>query len=283
LIAFPNCKINLGLNIIKKREDGYHNLETVFYPLPFYDVLEIIENKNPSQDDLLSLSGIGLGGDAHDNLCIKAYNLLKIDFPQLPAVKIYLHKNIPAGAGLGGGSADGAFMLQVLNKKFNLEISEEKLLKYALHLGSDCPFFILNKACFAQQRGEVLAPLEINLSLYKLLLVNPGIHINTQWAFSQVTPAASFQNLKDIIAQPVSTWKINLKNDFEIPVFSAYPEIEKIKNNLYEMGAIYAAMSGSGSTVYGIFHRSHPFSTAVFPGNYFIKELALEPIINLIK
>ena len=283
MIAFPNCKINLGLHIINKREDGYHNLETVFYPLPFYDVLEIVQNNNPSPDDFLSLSGIRFNGDAHDNLCIKAHNLLKKDFPQLPAIKIYLHKNIPAGAGLGGGSADAAFMLKLLNKKFNLQISAEKLLKYALQLGSDCPFFILNKACFAQQRGEVLEPLEINLSLYKLLLVNPGIHINTGWAFSQITPAVSFQNLKDIIAQPVSTWKNNLKNDFELPVFSAYPEIEKIKNNLYKMGAIYAAMSGSGSTVYGIFDRSHPINSPVFPGNYFIKELALELIINLIK
>jgi 4-diphosphocytidyl-2-C-methyl-D-erythritol kinase len=275
LIAFPNCKINLGLHIINKREDGYHNLETIFYPLPFYDVLEVIQNRSASGECELVFSGNKLEGSVHENLCVKAYRLLKTDLPQLPAVKIYLHKNVPVGGGLGGGSADAAFMLRLLNEKFSLKISGEKLLEYALELGSDCPFFILNKPCFAQQRGEVLEPLELNLSSYKLLMVNPGIHISTPWAFSRVKCSPSYKDLKEIIAMPVTAWKQILRNDFETPVFAAHPQIEAIKNNLYETGAVYASMSGSGSTVYGIFDKSKAINTSFYHANYFIKELAL--------
>ena len=186
MIVFPNCKINLGLNVLGKRPDGYHNIETVFYPLPFYDVLEVIQSSNNQQPVELFLSGNKIEGKTENNLCVKAYHLLKKDFPQLPPVKIYLHKVIPAGAGLGGGSADGAFTLILLNDKFHLQLSQQQLLNYALQLGSDCPFFIINKPCFAQQRGEILEPIQLNLSAYKLIIINPGIHVNTGWAFTQV-------------------------------------------------------------------------------------------------
>ncbi len=273
MIVFPNCKINLGLNVISKRDDGYHNLETVFYPLPFYDVLEIIKSDN-NQNELF-ISGIEIDGEQENNLCLKAYNLLKKDFPGLPFVKIYLQKNIPSGAGLGGGSADGAFMLKLLNEKFNLNLSEAQLLHYALQLGSDCPFFIINKPCFAQQRGEVLEKIELDFSPYKILLVNPQIYINTTWAFTQIKPSVPYLLISEIIQKPVSEWKQHLKNDFELPVFKAHPPIKKIKNDLYEMGAIYAAMSGSGSTMFGIFNKTDDISQHIFNGNYFIKELQL--------
>ncbi|MDB5200207.1 MAG: 4-(cytidine 5-diphospho)-2-C-methyl-D-erythritol kinase [Chitinophagaceae bacterium] len=249
MIAFPNCKINLGLNIIRKREDGYHDLETVFLPVPFTDVLEIIAS------DKIEFAVTGFHVDTTDNLCIKAYNLLKKDFPELPAIKMHLHKAIPLGAGLGGGSSDAAFTLQLLNEKFKLNLKTEQLLDHALQLGSDGPFFILNKPCFAIGRGEILQPINIDLSNYKLLLVNPGIHINTKWAFTKITPQEPKVSIKEIITQPLETWKAQLKNDFEVPVFAEYPEIEKLKNDLYMQGALYASMSGSGSTVFGIFSK----------------------------
>ena len=189
MIVFPNCKINLGLNIISKRDDGYHNLETVFYPLPFYDVLEIITSDN-KQNELIISQELKLKEKQKTIFVLKAYELLKKDFSHLPFVKIYLQKNIPVGAGLGGGSANGAFMLMLLNEKFNLNIGEEKLLQYALQLGSDCPFFIKNKPCFAQQRGEVLEEIALQFPGYKILLINPQVHINTSWAFTQIQPSA---------------------------------------------------------------------------------------------
>ena len=274
MIVFPNCKINLGLNILGKREDGYHNLQTVFYPLPFYEVLEIIQHADAAQSFELFLSGIPVEGNPADNLCVKAYDLLKKDFPQLPPVKIYLHKTIPAGAGLGGGSADGAFMLTLLNDKFNLQLQQQQLLNYALLLGSDCPFFIINKPCFAQERGEDMEPVELNLSGYKLVLVNPGIHINTGWAFSQVKLSAG-NDIRNIITSPISQWKENLTNDFESPVFKQFPAIEAIKKNLYSSGALYASMSGTGSTVYGIFNKEAIIKHESFPPYSFIKELLL--------
>jgi len=273
LVTFPNCKINLGLNIIGKRDDGYHNLETAFYPLPFYDVLEIITSDKTGNE--FFLSGINIEDDTKNNLCLKAYDILKKDFPQLPSVKIYLQKNIPVGAGLGGGSADGAFMLTLLNEKFNLNISEEKLLQYALQLGSDCPFFIKNKPCFAQSRGEILEEIALNLSGYKLILVNPHIHINTAWAFSQIQPSVSEISIKEIIQQPVLQWKESLKNDFEEAVFTAHPSLQKIKQQLYHAGAVYAAMSGSGSTIFGIFESNVGFSGNIFGEKYFVKEMLL--------
>lgn len=269
MLLFPNCKINLGLHILNKREDGYHNLETVFYPVGLKDALEVIPSENTSAAIEFSASGL-TAGDADNNLCIKAYQILKKDFPQLPSVKIHLHKAIPVGAGLGGGSADAAFMLKLLNDKFGLDISPDQLTKYSLQLGSDCPFFIINKPCYATGRGEILEDMPIDLSAYKIVLVNPGIHINTGWAFSQLTPGPSKISIKEIVQQPINSWKAELNNDFEEAVFAAHPEIMKIKEGLYLQGALYAAMSGSGSTVFGIF-SSKPDISNRYPSHYFIK------------
>jgi len=274
MIVFPNCKINLGLHILGKREDGYHNLQTVFYPLPFYDVLEIIQQANTARSFELLLSGIPVEGKPADNLCVKAYRLLKKDFPQLPPVKIYLHKTIPSGAGLGGGSADGALMLMLVNDKFNLQLQQQQLLNYALLLGSDCPFFIINKPCFAQRSGEDIELVELNLSGYKLVLVNPGIHINTGWAFSQVKFSGG-NNIKNIISTSLPQWKEKLTNDFELPIFKQFPAIEAIKKNLYASGALYASMSGTVSTVYGIFNKEALIKHESFPPYSFIKQLLL--------
>ncbi len=279
MIVFPNCKINLGLHIVGKREDGYHNLETVFYPLTFKDALEIVPNHNKDENEFTA-TGIAVDGPAEDNLCLKAWHLLKKDFPKLSAVKIHLHKSIPMGAGLGGGSADAAFMLKMLNDHFNLDIFEERLIRFALELGSDCPFFIINRPCFATGRGEVLEEVDVDLSAYKIVLINPGIHISTAWAFSKRSDGSQssdpLKSLKKIISQPIETWKDELQNDFENPVFEAHPQIKTIKENLYQQGAIYAAMSGSGSTVFGIFPQDpvgnkEPDTNAVIKENYFIK------------
>lgn len=251
MVVFPDCKINIGLNITSKRSDGFHNIETVFYPIKWTDILEITNSINPLS--ALHLSGLKIQGSESENICLKAYNLLKLDFPQLPSININLHKVIPTGAGLGGGSANGAFTLMLLNNKFNLGLTEAQLIKYSLQLGSDCPFFILNKPCFAKGRGEDLMSVDLNLSAYTIVVVNPGIHINTGWAFSKIMPAVPAKSIKDIIEQPVETWKQEMKNDFEAPVFTAHPEVESIKQKLYESGAVYASMSGSGSSVYGIF------------------------------
>ncbi|HEV8081431.1 MAG TPA: 4-(cytidine 5'-diphospho)-2-C-methyl-D-erythritol kinase [Chitinophagaceae bacterium] len=264
MLSFPNCKINLGLNIIRKREDGYHDLETVFLPVPLTDVLEIL----PSNNNKLEFTVSGIPVNTEDNLCIKAYNLLKQNFTNLPSVKMHLHKSIPIGAGLGGGSSDAAFTLLLLNEKFKLNLKTEQLLDYALRLGSDCPFFILNKPCFAMGRGEKLEPINIDLKNYKILIVNPGININTKWAFSKIIPQERKISIQQIITLPIETWKVYLQNDFELPVFTEYPEIRKIKEDLYEVGALYASLSGSGSSVFGVFLKEkiikYPQSTKYF-------------------
>jgi 4-diphosphocytidyl-2-C-methyl-D-erythritol kinase len=274
VITFPNCKINIGLNILNKREDGFHNLETVFYPLPLTDALEIIETRqqlNP-ESILFTTSGLEIAADTNSNICVKAFQLLKSQFPMLPDVLMHLHKVIPSGAGLGGGSADGAFALSMINKKFNLGLKVEKLIQLAASLGSDCPFFIINKPCFASGRGELLEEIPINLSNFKILLVNPGIHIDTATAFKDVKPKVPGKSIKEIIKEPIANWKEQLTNDFEKGIFARHQVIEKIKNALYDNGAIYASMSGSGSTLYGIFEKDKKI-TAAFPPHYFIKEL----------
>ncbi|MGX5819373.1 4-(cytidine 5'-diphospho)-2-C-methyl-D-erythritol kinase [Chitinophaga lutea] len=251
MILFPNCKINLGLHILRKRDDGFHDLETVFYPLPLEDGLEIITSGEP----IFSHSGIDIPGDAADNLCLRAYALLKADFPQLPATHIHLHKHIPIGAGLGGGSADGAFTLRILNTKYNLGIDETGLVAYASRLGSDCPFFIRNTPCLATGRGEVMTPMELDLSAWSFVLVHPGIHVPTGWAFGQLTPGAPVVPLADIDWKDPTSWPERLTNDFEGPVFAAYPVIGGIKEKMYRHGAVYSTMSGSGSAVVGMFPK----------------------------
>jgi len=268
MVVFPNCKINLGLNILRKRDDGFHDLETVFYPIRLRDALELIPSP-PGTALSFTTSGLPVAGDSDDNLCVKAYRLLQRDFPQLPPIRIHLHKAIPLGAGLGGGSAVAANMLRLLNDKFRLNLSPEQLIGYAVQLGSDCPFFILNKPCFATGRGELLEPITLDLSAYHFCLVNPRIHVNTGWAFSRIVPSVPANSIRNIISQPIERWKAALKNDFEEAVFTEYPDIKKIRGELYARGAVYAAMSGSGSTVFGIFEKAVP--SINFPGaDYFV-------------
>ncbi|MDP3392783.1 4-(cytidine 5'-diphospho)-2-C-methyl-D-erythritol kinase [Sediminibacterium sp.] len=267
MVIFPNCKINLGLHITGKRPDGFHELETVFYPVQLKDILEVVT----STTQHFQSTGLDIPGNTETNLCLKAYHLLKQDFPDLPSVHMHLHKLIPMGAGLGGGSADGAFALRLLNEKYKLNITNQQLIEYAAKLGSDCPFFIMNTACYATGRGEKLNPIQLDLSNYHFVLVNPGIHVNTKWAFEQITPTPSRKNLVSILEQPIEEWPNHLFNDFEAPISKAYPEIEHIKTLLYQQGASYAAMSGSGSTVFGIF-KTRPSNNihSAFNGSVFI-------------
>ena len=271
MISFPNCKINIGLNITEKRSDGYHNLETVFYPIPFYDVLEIISDPTPLRDKkyIFSGSGIALDTDEENNICTKAYHLINRDIQELPAIKVHLHKNIPTGAGLGGGSADGAFMLSMLNEKFALNLTEQQLIDLSLQLGSDCPFFIKNTPCYAEGRGEIMTHVALDLSGLYIILVNPGIHISTAESFSLIKPKQPSLHIQHLITQPIEKWKENIINDFEEPIINKYPEIGAIKNKLYNNGALYVSMTGSGSTVYGIFKENKEIN---FPDTYFVKK-----------
>ena len=273
MIVFPNAKVNLGLNILRKREDGYHDLETIFYPLPLTDSLEIIENRQPKTPGFpFTSSGLDIAGKASSNLCVKAYKLLKKDFPDLPSMQIHLHKVIPSGAGLGGGSADGAFTLALINQLMRLGLTQQQLIGYAAQLGSDCPFFIINKPCFARGRGEQLEEINLDLSAYKFVVVNPGIHIDTGRAFLGVKPGQQSRPLKEIVAGPVERWKDSLLNDFELPIFRQHWEIVDIKDELYRLGAAFASMSGSGSTVFGIFPREKQLKLQ-FPAGYFVREV----------
>ena len=256
MIVFPNCKINLGLSIVAKRADGFHELESIFYPVALQDILEIVHSNDRSTPIQFSHTGLPIPGDASNNLCIKAYHLLKKDFPNIPSVKIHLHKHIPMGAGLGGGSSDGTSVLKLLNQQFNLGLNNTQLVDYAAQLGSDCAFFVYDNACHATGRGEILKPFDCDLSNYLLVLIHPGIHVSTAWAFSQLTPHAKEKSIAKIVAQPIETWKQELINDFENPIINAHPTIGEIKNSLYENGAVYASMSGSGSSVFGIFPKS---------------------------
>ncbi len=272
MVSFPNCKINLGLHILRKRSDGYHDLETVFYPIGLTDILEIIENRYAKTAVHLSTSGEPVEGRPANNLCVRAYRLLQKDFPSLPPMLIHLHKVIPAGAGLGGGSANASFTLQMINEIAGLGLNQQQLLHYAAQLGSDCPFFIINKPCYATGRGEILEEFELDLSAYSIVLVNPGIHVNTGVAFTGIVPAMPAYSIKEILQQPVSQWKYKLQNDFEKTVFKTYREIVDIKDSLYQQGALYASMSGSGSSVYGIFEKDKVPVTS-FPADYFVKIL----------
>ena len=274
MVVFPNCKINLGLRILEKRKDGYHDLETVFYPIALTDILEITTYPQYQKNFTIpfSKSGFVLDGDPSDNLCIKAYKLLKKDYPQLPNVQMHLHKSIPSGAGLGGGSADAVFTLLLLDKEYNLGLTTEALKSYALRLGSDCPFFLINKPCYATGRGEVLEPIDLDLSDYNVVIVNPGIHINTGRAFLNSKPSAPDRAIKDILRKPVERWKDELYNDFETWVFNEYREVVDLKDKLYTAGASFASMSGSGSTVFGLFPKAVKISLN-FPEHYFVKQL----------
>jgi 4-diphosphocytidyl-2-C-methyl-D-erythritol kinase len=267
MIVFPNAKINLGLNIVARRDDGFHNIETIFFPVKgLCDILEIISAPEQEQQISFTQSGLTLNEPDEENLCVKAYHLLNT-YIELPKVAIHLHKQIPFGAGLGGGSSDGAHTLAALNKLSKSPLSQEKLFEVALKLGSDCPFFIINTPCFAKGRGELLNPIDLNLSGYHILLVNPGLHINTSKAYSLSKPKPSVYKLPKSIGRDLKQWRDIVTNDFEKFVFDLYPEIGLIKDNLYEMGSVYSAMSGSGSTVFGLF-ESKPDYGSIFNGYY---------------
>lgn len=251
MVLHPNAKINIGLNVVERRDDGYHNIETVFYPIGLTDVLEI-QPSSTCSDYSFSSSGIEIGGDPEDNLIVKAYRLLQYEYA-LPPVDISLCKQIPFGAGLGGGSSDAAFMIKGLNELFDLKISKKKMEKFASLLGADCPVFINNKPVYATGIGNVFSPIKLSLKGYFLLLVKPDIHVSTPLAYSRVTPCPSEVSLVDCLKKPINQWREYVKNDFEKSVFAQFPVIEQIKEKLYQIGALYASMSGSGSAVYGIF------------------------------
>ena len=256
MITKPICKINLGLNVVERRPDGYHNLQTVFYPVPITDALEVfpMDPDFPSDVDCdLKVTNIHIDGDEQRNLVVRAYNLLKQDFPDLPRVHAHLYKGIPTQAGMGGGSSDCGFMITLLNRMFNLGLSEQQMIDYAARLGADCAFFILSRPCYAEGIGERLQPIGLSLKGWYLAVVRPAIPVSTKEAFSLITPQRPPKNCRDIVMQ--ETWRDALTNDFEKSVFTLYPEIGAIKDRLYDMGAVYAAMSGSGSSLYGLFRQ----------------------------
>ena len=264
MICFPNAKINLGLNIVSKRKDGYHNLETVFYPINIQDALEIIPAKD-GKDSFVE-AGIKIDSLPENNLVMKALQLVR-KYYQIPALEIHLLKKIPFGAGIGGGSADASFMLKLLNSTFELSITNKELADLAVKLGADCPFFVYNRPMFAGGVGEILEEVSLSLSAYYLVLVKPDIHIPTCDAFAQVKPETPKTSLKEIIKLPVEEWKNVMVNDFEKSIFSKYPAIENIKQKLYSLGAIYSSMSGSGSSVYAIF-KGETDIKSLFPDCY---------------
>lgn len=275
MITFPNAKINLGLNITEKRPDGYHNLETIFYPINLQDALEVTRKENATEEYSLHVSGTNIEGTQEDNLVIKAYRLLKKDYPQISPIDIHMYKHIPTGAGLGGGSSDAAYMIKLLNEKFSLGLETEQMETYASQLGADCAFFVRNQPVFATGIGNRFESIDLSLKGYHLVLVKPDISVSTREAYSEIKPQHPAISLKEIIGQPIESWKDSMTNDFEKNVFRNHPEIAAIKDKLYDLGAIYASMSGSGSSVYGIFKEPIENVEEKFCG-YFCRQRALE-------
>ena len=269
MIVYPNAKINIGLNVVEKRPDGYHNLETVFYPIGLQDILEIqeLDTDVPDCGYRLKLTGSLLDGSPEDNLVVRAFKLLKREF-DLPPVSIGLYKHIPTGAGLGGGSADAAFTVKTLNDRFKLGLTTQQMEDYCAQLGADCPFFIQNKPVFATGIGNVFHPIELNLKYKQLVLVKPDIFVSTKDAYAKVNVRHPEKQLPELLSQPIETWKDTVVNDFEASVFSKYPEIAAIKDKLYDMGAVYASMSGSGSSVFGIFEDPVENVDEIFTGMF---------------
>lgn len=270
MITYPNAKINLGLRVTEKRTDGYHNIVSCFYPIPWNDILEII----PSKELKFESTGIDIPGDSESNLCLKSYELLKKDF-DIPPVHIYLHKQIPIGAGMGGGSSDAAFTLKMINGLFRLGCSNQKLEMYAKQLGSDCAFFIKNETVIAVNKGDDFLDCSLKLNKKWIVCIYPKIHIGTQEAYANITPLADNSNINDLLQKGIDKWPNKLFNDFEKSIFPNHPKIEKIKDLLYESGALYASMTGSGSTVYGIFN--HDPSLAIFEKDeYLVKKMEIK-------
>ncbi len=271
MITFPIAKINLGLNVVEKRPDGYHNLQTVFFPVPIKDALEVQEMDSafPSDYDCdLKVTNLLIEGDEQRNLVVKAYQLLKKDFPTLPRIHTHLWKGIPTQAGMGGGSSDCAYMMLLLNQQFQLGLSDEQLIQYAAQLGADCAFFILSRPCYAEGIGEKLQPIDLSLSGYYIAVVRPDIPVSTKEAFSHIHPHYPLQNCRETVMQPVETWHDTLINDFEDSVFAIHPEIGDVKQRLYDMGATYAAMSGSGSALFGLFKQQPDSLCLAFPNMF---------------
>ena len=271
MITFPIAKINLGLNVVERRPDGYHNLETVFYPVNIKDALELtmMNTKFPSPVDCdIKVSNLNVEGDEQRNLVVRAYQLLKCDFPQMPRVHAHLYKVIPTQAGMGGGSSDCAYTIRLLNEMFTLGLTEQRMIDYAAQLGADCAFFILSRPSYAEGIGERLVPVSLDLSSYYIGVVRPDIPVSTREAFSLIKPVKPAKCCRDVVLQPIETWRDELSNDFEQSVFALHPEIEAIKQRLYNLGAVYAAMSGSGSSVFGIFQDPIEISKH-FPSDMF--------------
>lgn len=250
MIVFPNAKINIGLNILSKRPDNYHNIQTIFYPIQLFDVLEIV----PSDEFKLTVSGIELDTEWEKNLVFKAYNLMKLKY-NIPAVEIYLEKRIPFGAGLGGGSADAAFTLKALNDLFQLNLTDDILLDLASQLGADCAFFIYNLPSFATGIGNILEKIELDLSDFYLVLAKPDVSVATKNVYSLILPNSNVPDLRELINKPVFEWKYFIFNDFEKVIFPKYPIIKELKEAFYSKGAIYSSMTGSGSAVYALFSK----------------------------
>jgi len=264
MLIFPNAKINLGLKITEKRSDGYHNIETVFVPIPLKDALEFVVK--PEGESRFRSEGLLLDAAPEQNLVMKAYRILAADF-KLPALDIYLYKNIPFGAGLGGGSADAAFMLKGVNQAFNLGLDIPALKQYASRIGADCSFFIENKACYATEKGDVLEEYDLDLSGWHIILVKPDVYVSTPQAYAGVKPQKSESDLRTLLRQPVEQWKDRVVNDFEASIFDRFPAISDIKDQLYGLGAVYASMSGSGSSVFGLFNEKKVIGD-LFDGSY---------------
>lgn len=259
----PCCKINLGLYVVEKRSDGYHNLETVFYPIPLCDNLEVKTLHHSNEPYLLQTVGPKIQGDPEDNLIIKVYNQLKSDF-ELPQLDILLHKKIPTGAGLGGGSSDAAFMMRILNEEYQLGMDNSEMRKRISKLGADCAFFIDPHPTYAMGIGDIFSPITLSLKKWVLVLVKPQTSVSTQKAYSQIVPKKPSVDLREALALPVEEWKNVVYNDFEKSVFSTHPEIEAIKETLYDMGACFALMSGSGSTVFALFKKKQDDLRKIF-------------------
>ena len=258
MLIFPCCKINLGLNVTERRPDGYHNLETVFYPIPLTDALEVVPlEASAGVPYRLSQYGTAIDGPAEKNLVVRAYLMLKADY-DLPPVDIYLYKHIPSGAGLGGGSSDAAYMLCLLNEMFDLQLSEETLISYASRLGADCAFFVHRRPTFATGIGDIFTPIDLDLKGWQIVIVKPDIFVSTPEAFRGITPQRPVRSLLDIVKEPMASWKQSMQNDFEESIFPHHPRIAAIKAQLYDSGAVYAAMSGSGSSVYGLYEKESP-------------------------
>ena len=266
MVGFPNAKINLGLYVTSKRSDGYHNLVSCFYPVDWKEALEVI----PSSSFSFSSSGLNVPGDSVSNLVVKAYALMREKY-NVPISSIHLHKAIPMGAGLGGGSADAAFTLTLLNQLYQLALTKKELVELSAQLGSDCAFFIYNTPCLATSRGEVLTPIACSLKGYVLLIIHPGIHISTQQAYAGVKPKPIDFNLDELLKETPEAWRNKLHNQFEEHLFIEFPEVAQIKQKLYDSGAAYASMSGSGSAVYGIFKEGHSLEDIEWPAHYKIK------------